>query len=214
MNTTVSSKLGRFIRWYCNVWLAGMVHYLHRGDSSPRGLSYLAAEAHLSPLASGSAAPDPTSRRRRHSPQFHTHTTLRTTLSNRHPRTAVTVVHAGIRPPHLSPPHPPVIPDTGDPSEAVGRGGDGPTVHGFVVCGGSKLPLALPPGDGPSPQPPATSCDHLQEPGWYTVEVQISVSLPYILQVLEVIHLDHANVSKVRSRSCRPGLRSLLQRLA
>jgi hypothetical protein len=41
MNTTVSFKQGRFIRWYCNIWLAGMVYYLHHGDSSPRGPSYL-----------------------------------------------------------------------------------------------------------------------------------------------------------------------------
>jgi hypothetical protein len=43
MNTTASSELGRFITWYYNVWLAGMVYYLHRSDndSSLCGLSYL-----------------------------------------------------------------------------------------------------------------------------------------------------------------------------
>ena len=100
MNTTVSFNQGRFIRWYCNIWLAGMVYYLHHGDSSPRGPSYLVRPiCALSRPLSLTPPPDAVA--------VHTHTTLRTTPSNRHPHTAVAVAHAGIRPPHLSPPHPP-----------------------------------------------------------------------------------------------------------
>jgi hypothetical protein len=133
MNTTVSFKQGRFIRWYCNIWLAGMVYYLHHDDSSPRGPSYLVRPiCPLSRPLSLTPPPDAVA--------VHTHTTLRTTLSNRHPHTAVTVAHAGIRPPHLSPPHPLVIPDTGDPSEAAGRGGDGPAVHGLWCAAGPNSP--------------------------------------------------------------------------
>jgi hypothetical protein len=97
MNTTVSFKQGRFIRWYCNIWLAGMVYYLHHSDSSPCGPSYLVRPiCPLSRPLSLTPPPDAVA--------VHTHTTLRTTLSNRHPHTAVTVAHAGIRLPHLSPP--------------------------------------------------------------------------------------------------------------
>jgi hypothetical protein len=145
MNTTASFKQGRFIRWYCNIWLGGMVYYLHHGDSSPRGPSYLVRPiCPLSRLLSLTPPPDAVA------VHTHTHTTLRTTLSNRHPHTAVTFAHAGIRPPrlspphpplpHLSPPHPPVIPDTGDPSEAAGRGGDGPAAHGLWCAAGPNSP--------------------------------------------------------------------------
>jgi hypothetical protein len=43
MNTIASSEVGRLISWYRNVWLAGMVQYLHSGhnDGSPCGLCYL-----------------------------------------------------------------------------------------------------------------------------------------------------------------------------
>jgi hypothetical protein len=43
MNTIASSKVGRLISWYRNVWLAGMVQYLRSGDNdgSPRGLCCL-----------------------------------------------------------------------------------------------------------------------------------------------------------------------------
>jgi hypothetical protein len=136
MNITVSSKLGRFIRWYCNVWLASMVHYLHHGNSSPRGLSYLAAEAHLSPLAS--AAPDPTSRRRRRSPHTHhpPHDSQQPTPTHRrHSRSRGDPPAAPLStPPACHPRH-------GRSVRGGRRGGDGPTAHGLWCAAGPNSPL-------------------------------------------------------------------------
>jgi hypothetical protein len=146
---------------------------------------WLPYEAHLSPLAS--ATPDPTFQRPRRSPHPPHDSQQLTPTHRRHGRS------------HEDPPATPLsIPPACHPrhersiqrlvvrwSKASDRCGRSwrrwPGSAWFLVCGGVELPLVLHPGVSPSPQSPATSCDHLQEPGWYTIEAQISASPPSIL---------------------------------
>jgi hypothetical protein len=165
MNTTASFKQGRFIRWYCNIWLGGMVYYLHHGDSSPCGPSYLVRP--ICPLSRPLSLTPPPDVVAVHTHTHHPpHDSQQPTPTHRHhirsrgdpPAAPLSTPPASAAP--LSTPPASAAPLSTPPAchprhgRSI-RGGRSwrrwPDSAWFVVCGGSKLPLALPPGDGPSP---------------------------------------------------------------